>query len=465
MSERQGRLGMRGSSPVVALVLALSASVGGVAFGKTIAVPQGQSIQAAINAAQTGDVVVVPPGDYYESILLSGRAITVKSNYEKDPTAKGKTVIRGSAGSSAVTFINCPTSGTVLEGFTVTGGSADRGGGILCQNSSPVIQYNTITGNTARRGGGIYCWDGSSPIIQHNTITNNCAASGGESPAGGGICCENESFPVIFDNDIISNTATWDHAATYSDDAQGAGIFCGAGSGPTVLNNLIKDNRFPDGRGFGGGVCCHGGLTADIRGNRIIANRAHIGGGVCCRDDSFANLDNDTIVGNAAEQGGGIWYDYTSSTPPSPAHARGTVQNCIIAFSASGEGVWRGGGARVALRYCDVFRNPGGDYHFPGGDQTGRNGNISDDPLFAEGLPDEFRLRSPAGHWDRASKRFVPDQGKDSPCIDAGAPYSPWYGEPEPNGGRINMGYDGNTDHASKSDHAAVRKPRRPRRL
>ena len=38
-----------------------------------------------------------------------------------------------------------------------------------------------------------------------------------------------------------------------------------------------------------------------------------------------------------------------------------------------------------------------------------------------------------------------------SPCIDAGDPNSPYLLEPQPNGGRINMGTYGNTSQASKS--------------
>ena len=38
-----------------------------------------------------------------------------------------------------------------------------------------------------------------------------------------------------------------------------------------------------------------------------------------------------------------------------------------------------------------------------------------------------------------------------SPCLDAGDPNSPVADEPQPNGGRINMGVYGGTGEASKS--------------
>ena len=55
-----------------------------------------------------------------------------------------------------------------------------------------------------------------------------------------------------------------------------------------------------------------------------------------------------------------------------------------------------------------------------------------------------------AGRWDTISRGRTTD-GITSPCIDAGDPSSPVGDEPQPNGGRINMGAYGGTPEASKS--------------
>lgn len=97
-------------------------------------------------------------------------------------------------------------------------------------------------------------------------------------------------------------------------------------------------------------------------------------------------------------------------------------------------------------------------------------GNMDVDPRFSwpghwstNGTPDNphddfwveggYHLKSQAGRWDPVGARWVIDDVT-SPCIDAGDPNSPVGDEPEPNGGRINMGAYGGTPQASKS-HAA----------
>ena len=68
-------------------------------------------IQAAINAADNGDEVLVAAGTYVENITLNGtKTITVKTNY--------CTVIDGNASGSVVSFTGGDTS--TLDGFTIT---------------------------------------------------------------------------------------------------------------------------------------------------------------------------------------------------------------------------------------------------------------------------------------------------------------------------------------------------------
>jgi len=73
---------------------------------------------------------------------------------------------------------------------------------------------------------------------------------------------------------------------------------------------------------------------------------------------------------------------------------------------------------------------------------------VSGDPKFADTENGDYHLKSTAGRWD--GSKWVTDDVT-SPCIDAGDPFSNYENEPEPNGGRINLGCYGNTAEASKS--------------
>ncbi|HHF53439.1 MAG TPA: DUF5123 domain-containing protein, partial [candidate division WOR-3 bacterium] len=98
----------------------------------------------------------------------------------------------------------------------------------------------------------------------------------------------------------------------------------------------------------------------------------------------------------------------------------------------------------LTISYNDIWNNTLGNYN---GVSAGE-GDISVDPLFADPDNGDFHLKSQAGRWNGSA--WVNDT-ETSPCIDAGDPVDDYSNEPEPNGGRINLGAYGNTPEASKS--------------
>src|SRR5439155_24802024 len=90
---------------------------------------------------------------------------------------------------------------------------------------------------------------------------------------------------------------------------------------------------------------------------------------------------------------------------------------------------------------------------------TPGTGNLSTDPLFANAAAGAYHLKSTAGRFDPTAQGgaggFVLD-AVNSPAIDAGNPASPFALETAPNGGRINLGFDGNTAEASRSASASA---------
>ena len=79
-----------------------------------------------------GDEIIVAQGTYFETIDFLGKAITLRS-------ADGPqlTIIDGSGAGSVVQCVTGEGFDTVLDGFTITGGNANEGGGMLNINTSP----------------------------------------------------------------------------------------------------------------------------------------------------------------------------------------------------------------------------------------------------------------------------------------------------------------------------------------
>jgi hypothetical protein len=75
-------------------------------------------------------------------------------------------------------------------------------------------------------------------------------------------------------------------------------------------------------------------------------------------------------------------------------------------------------------------------------------------PLFVNQKNHDYHLQSVSGHWN--GKTWVKDK-MNSPCIDAGYPFSDYSKEPEDNGNRINIGRYGNTIYASLSSSSQVK--------
>ncbi|MFT5679758.1 MAG: hypothetical protein ACI8RZ_000663 [Myxococcota bacterium] len=139
------------------------------------------TIQDGIWGAEEGDVVTVCPGTYLENIDFKGKPITVTS-------AEGPwvTIIDGQGLDSVVTMKNYEPAESILQGFTLTNGSAvesRHGGGIYIEWGSPTIRYNVITHNAAAISGGIYVRNGGANV-HNNIIAWNQATQG-----GGGIVC------------------------------------------------------------------------------------------------------------------------------------------------------------------------------------------------------------------------------------------------------------------------------------
>lgn len=135
------------------------------------------SIQAAINASSSGDVITVNAGTYYEYVSFGGKNVTVQS-----ASGSASTIISAPGSTSAaVTFSSSETASAVLDGFTVTNPSSG-GRGIRISSASPTIRNSKISLNGTSysgSGGGAYI-SGGSPTFDTVTFLDNQAYYGGD---------------------------------------------------------------------------------------------------------------------------------------------------------------------------------------------------------------------------------------------------------------------------------------------
>ena len=97
------------------------------------------SISQAITAAASGDLILVAPGLYFDTLNPNGKELWVRSI-----GGATQTVVQPAGTARVVLYNGGEGPGTVLEGFTLRDGSPSAassapGGGILVSNGSAVI--------------------------------------------------------------------------------------------------------------------------------------------------------------------------------------------------------------------------------------------------------------------------------------------------------------------------------------
>jgi L-ascorbate metabolism protein UlaG (beta-lactamase superfamily) len=147
------------------------------------------TIQAAIDDASDGELIVAAPGTYAEGIDFHGKALAVRSQDPNDPLVVSQTVIDGAGADAAAIFAVDEDANSVLSGFTLTGASF----GLFCAWTAPRVINCRILGNVEagvhvsgdaqptivncviaeNTGPGVDVWDQSAVAVDHCTIVGN----------------------------------------------------------------------------------------------------------------------------------------------------------------------------------------------------------------------------------------------------------------------------------------------------
>ena len=308
----------------------------------TQGLPSRSNLQAAINAAHTGDRISIEGvcvGSFLidEDLTLVGQRDPGGSMPVLNGEGAWERVLRVAA---RVTLTNLKVTGGLTRGVNQGGGILVWKGGILTLNRS-VIRGNSskyegggianfgrltlnrsssVSRNEARTGGGIANYgtlelNGSSSVrantalvlggggvVNYGTLVMNGSSSvrGNTAYEGGGIFLDtprHTTDPTVTMND--SSSVSGNHAAN-----DGGGIFFRAG---TVTLNDWSSVSGNDATNAGGGIWSTGTVTLKAS-SSVQENTADLGGGIS--NHSWASLtmdDSSSVIGNTADAGGGIW--------------------------------------------------------------------------------------------------------------------------------------------------------------
>ena len=401
---------------VLALISAILGSCTLARGQNTIHVPADQpTIQAGINAAHTGDTVLVAAGTYFENIDFAGKAITVTSS-----DGAAKTTIDGGNKGNTVTFQHDEPRAAVLSNFTIThGGTAltydNAGSGVALLHSRPTLLNNVITANYCQN---IYS-QGAAPLIQGNVISASLTPERCGLEYTGGIYLGgpyqssypnpvSTQSPIILGNTIENNTTG--QLGDGGGDG-GAGIAVWGGS-PLIEGNIFRNNFTRTGSGGAINVVYGSGIA--IVQNLMYGNIAGCGGGAIGSEEGGLNPDtylliaNNTIIDDTGglqpaytdcRKSSEIWTSFYSGGGPSLKFVNNIIQANLTPALDCGMYNTSPDEAHQSLFDHNLFYNTAGPFFGANcTDVSHLHGNLVADPQFVNLAAFDLHLRptSPA---------------------------------------------------------------------
>ena len=344
------------------------------------------TVASAIANAQSGDEILVSAGTWTAAV---GYSFGGKQLHLRSVDGPGSTVLAVSLSSRVLTMLDPGSSGSSIDGFTLRGGVAVSGGGLLVGNGVSVTVSDCIFENneaTSGNGGGARVTSSANADFSDCVFRSNIAS--GE---GGGLSLEANGGFVVQRCRFEGNLA--------GENGGGASVGAEAAldkgeSFPRILNSVFSGNE--SGAAGGGAYVYAAAASSPFEGPGTIRQ----GGVYGC-----------TFSANEAVSGGGV----TGGRPFEQGNALAVV-NCILSNNVGGYGTVDLGGFEVPLSpnffHCCV--------DFLSAEVAAGSGSIVTSPRFVS----EYGSDGVAGTGDEILS-LLPG----SPAVDAGYVY---FGAPSP---------------------------------
>jgi len=234
---------------LVFLILILSSGIGTAA---EIFVQSGESIQAAVNSAASGDVIIVKPGTYTENIKVTLHNLVIKS----ESGNPANTIII--AKDPAADVFSIESSKVTISGFKIMESKNDHAGIYMYQCKNCTVENNRLLNNTV----GVYLKNS-----EYNLIHGNLIGKGEK-----GIDIEQSSYNTISQNRASKNRY---------------GFYLPNSEGNVISNNTLSENKD------------YGILLSTASGNTLSENKASNNGrGIHLGNSDSNKISDNTIVSN-----------------------------------------------------------------------------------------------------------------------------------------------------------------------
>jgi len=458
----------RGWLSVLALALLALATA---APAKTIRVdPDGNgdfpTIQAAIDAAQSGDTIVLEEGVYTgagnRDIRFAPKTLTLSSRDPDSPAVVANTILDGAGVTRVIVYYADDdeadsSARLILAGLTIRNGSDfGAGGAVWWEDASLEVINCTFENNKIDSwGGAVSCRDGRARFV-------GCTFTGNTSNImhGGAIHGDNSQIDLArcsFEANNGSALETFDCQVTVTQcDFQGnqgrdgGAIHSRADLDPASSSLAVTRCTFSTNSASGSGGALHiFALRATVDACTFETNTADRGGAIY-NDRAGPTISSCLFVGNTAPNTGGAILNAYSSSPDlinctfvaNDAPKGGAVVslgggNLLLSHSILWNNTAREGPslylgrdpwsnpttATATIEYCDVERDRDSTFVESGCDIRWGSGNLGAEPFFIAPSRGDYRFSA------------------DSPTIDAGDPkYTPATGQTDLDGRQRRLG-------------------------
>ena len=244
------------------------------------------SIQLAIDAASSTDTLVLADGTYWEHLTLTGKSLTLASEFlqDGDSTHMEHTRLQGNNNNRIINVHGDSSSDISLTiiGLTLRDGDATKlhpplGGAILLQRADLVIETCRFTNCRAENGAALSTDNGNVEI--RNCMVDSCTAK--------------ENLNII-----LTVTGNFKFESTLYKDNVGTPLSGRNGGGIVRANHFFRNST--QGDGGGAHLTGEGGYSWLIVDNMFQENRARFGGGISvARCDSLL-IEKNQFIANVA---------------------------------------------------------------------------------------------------------------------------------------------------------------------